>query len=365
MNQSLNIRAKDDKLFGEHDQIDIIKQSMLEGKTIPGCDRCYRDERNNLTSLRQQYIREFLPSLDLTRLAEKNYQNIVYYDLSLEAKCNQKCRICGPYNSTAWLKDAEQMIDLEWAHINHMMRAVPSDQNQISVQKILNTMQATTNDIIIELKGGEPLYMGSVYELLTSMIHLGINERTSWIRIFTNGTQYDQRLLDVLVQFPALNLSISIDAVGKLHEYTRGTNISWDDCRASWARLLTLPNIKRLKVSNTIYAYNLHDVGNLHKWAKSEFGPDVWMANSVLNGPYQLRNTLLPQSWRESAADTIDNPDFSKLVAYLRKPIGPGEFGTRSLQEVRDHFKLYTQRLDQIRGEKFEDLVPDLAWLMD
>ena len=365
LNQSHNVKAKNDRLFHEHAQLDAIKRAMLAGEKIHGCDRCYTDESNGFQSLRQQYIRDFLPNLDVHRLTEPGYQNIVYFDLSLESKCNQKCRICGPYNSSAWLKDAEQMVDLEWSHVNHMMRAVPSDTNGISVQKILNTMQATNDDIEIELKGGEPLYMDSVYELLISMVQLGIHQRTTWVRIFTNGTQYDQKLLDVLAQFPALHLAFSIDAVGKLHEYTRGSNVSWDECRRRWARLLELPNIKRLKVSNTIYAYNLHDVGNLHAWARSEFGKDVWIANSVLNGPYMLRNTLLPQQWRESAADLIDGVEFSELVSYLRKPIGPNDFGIRSIADVRNHFKLYTQRLDQIRGEKFEDLVPDLAWLMD
>jgi sulfatase maturation enzyme AslB (radical SAM superfamily) len=206
--------------------------------------------------------------------------------------------------------------------------------------------------------------MDSVYELLISMVQLGIHQRTTWVRIFTNGTQYDQKLLDVLAQFPALHLALSIDAVGKLHEYTRGSNVSWDECRRRWARLLELPNIKRLKVSNTIYAYNLHDVGNLHAWARSEFGKDVWIANAVLNGPYMLRNTLLPQQWRESAADLIDGVEFSELVSYLRKPIGPNDFGIRSIADVRNHFKLYTQRLDQIRGESILDIVPHLAELM-
>jgi len=364
LNQSHNVKAKDDRLLHDHAQLDTIKKAMLAGEKIRGCDRCYEDESNNFQSLRQQHIRDFLPSLDVHRLTEPAYQNIVYFDLSLESKCNQKCRICGPYNSSAWLKDAEQMIDLEWSHINHMMRAVPSDTNGISVHKILNTMQATNHDIEIELKGGEPLYMDSVYQLLSSMIRLNIHQRTTLVRIFTNGTRYDQKLLDVLAQFPALYLAISIDAVGKLHEYTRGSNVSWDECRKRWDRLLKLPNIKRFKVSNTIYAYNLHDVGNLHAWARSEFGKDVWIANSVLNGPYMLRNTLLPQQWRESAAEQIDGQEFSELVDYLRKPICSEEFGNISLQEVRQHFKIYTTRLDQIRGENILNIVPHLAELL-
>jgi len=364
MNQSYNIKNQEDSLFDKHHQIDAIKQSMLAGEKIRGCDRCYADERNNLPSLRQQYIRDFLPHLDINRLSEKNYKNIVYFDLSLESKCNQKCRICGPYNSTAWLKDAEQMSDLQWSHINHMPPGLPSDHPGVSVYKILETMQATADDIEIELKGGEPLYMDSVYELLTSMVRLKIHQRTTMVRIFTNGTQYDQKLLDVLAQFPALRLGISIDAVGRLHEYTRGTNVSWDECRRRWARLVQLPNIKNLKVSNTIYAYNLHDVGNLHRWARSEFGKDTWLSNSILNGPYQLKNTLLPQRWREAAADLIDHVEHDKLVDYLRRPIGPKEFGNRSLQEARDHFRIYTKRLDQLRGENLVDIVPHFAELM-
>ena len=114
----------------------------------------------------------------------------------------------------------------------------------------------------------------------------------------TNGTQSDPRIIQLLSLFPAVNMSLSIDAVGRLHEYTRGTNLTWDQCRHSWQQLLTLSNIKTLRVSNTIYAYTVLALPELIHWVSAEFGSSVRMSHSMLYKPEFLRANLVSTELR-------------------------------------------------------------------
>jgi hypothetical protein len=200
------------------------------------------------------------------------------------------------------------------------------------------------------------------------MIARGLHERTAELRIITNGTAYESALLDLLRQFPALDIGLSIDATGKLHEYTRGTSISWDDCRRSWERISQLPNLKKLRISNTIYAYTVWDLHNLRSWAAREFGNDCQLADAVLHKPRYMHLKILPQDMLDDAACLLDDTD--KMAQYFRSPTEISDVSDSSAGDLatvlarhRQRFVEFTKRLDQQRNEKLLELVPQLQRL--
>jgi sulfatase maturation enzyme AslB (radical SAM superfamily) len=340
-------------------QLQDIKQKMLAGERIAGCEKCYKNESLGIASLRQMYNDYTGPALDPASLADPTYEARIWYDLSLSNLCNQKCRICGHYNSTAWHKDAMAMADLPWAHHNWHHLDDVLIENHGAIGAILARMSRAREDFWIELKGGEPLYLDTSLRLLQEMINRGLHERTRELRIMTNGTQINQQVMELLARFPAINMSISIDAVGKLHEYTRGTNMSWDQCRRSWQQLIKLPNISKFRVSNTIYAYTVLRVPELIDWVHSEFGKQTSMSHSMLHKPKYLRANLVPRHLRQLTVDRLIN--YPALAASL---IIDPKSDDAEVAERRSQFKLYTQRLDQLRGESLLDLVPELAEMM-
>lgn len=339
-----------------------MKKDMLQGRKANGCDKCYDNEQSGVFSLRQLYNEVTADTLDINKLTDNTYENRTWYDLSLGNKCNQKCRICGPYNSTAWYKDANSLSDITWAHVNWQPMDDAYVDGKNAIPDILESMQQSANPFRIELKGGEPLYMESSRELISSMIKLGLHLRTEELRIITNGTQHDDALLEMLRQFPSIDMGLSIDATGKLHEYTRGTNISWDQCRRSWSKIVNLPNIKRLRICNTIYAYNVFDLANLREWAYREFGNLKLMSDALLHTPRYLSIKILPIALRLDAANRLPTAD--EMISVISQE--PTEIEVvDNLQNLRRQFKIFTARMDKLRNENLLELVPELASLMD
>jgi len=350
-------QTRDHYSFNQSAAIKKLKADMLQGQTASGCEKCYDTEAAGLYSLRNHYNDATSHLLDMDRLRDDGYENRTWYDLSLGNKCNQKCRICGPYNSTAWTKDAKAVQDLEWTHVNWRQLDAASIDSAGAIPHILQSMKAARDPFTVELKGGEPLLMESSRQLLGDMIRHGLHEKTAELRIITNGTVHDDQLMSMLGEFPRIDMAISVDATGKLHEYTRGSNISWDDCRRSWSRLRGLPNLSRMRISNTIYAYTAFNLADLRVWVRSEFGADTSMADAMLHKPRYLHVNILPQHLRLQAADLLTTSDRMQAIISRDRDIG-------DMVKLHDQFRQYTLRLDRLRGENLVNLVPELAVMM-
>ena len=363
VNQQHKVPVDQHQQLLSSDRLQQIKQQMLAGHRVSGCEKCYSNEAAGIRSLRQHYNDYTGPALDTTQLTNRDYEARVWYDLSLSNLCNQKCRICGEFNSTAWHKDAVSLRDLTRSQHHGKTLGPHTDtvliHSHSAIPHVIHSMQQSPAPFTIELKGGEPLYMQTSADLLQQMVDLGLHEHTAELRIMTNGTQSDPRIIQLLSLFPAVNMSLSIDAVGRLHEYTRGTNLTWDQCRHSWQQLLTLSNIKTLRVSNTIYAYTVLALPELIHWVSAEFGSSVRMSHSMLYKPEFLRANLVSTELRLGVLQSLGH-NHSLSQALTQESSDSAD--TVALQ--RQQFKIYTQRLDQLRGESLLDLVPQLAPLL-
>ena len=77
----------------------ILRDKMLNGERIDGCNKCYIDETIGKKSYRQLFNERYLN--------EKNiqYPKIRELELALGNKCNLKCVTCNGYYSSAWEKE--------------------------------------------------------------------------------------------------------------------------------------------------------------------------------------------------------------------------------------------------------------------
>lgn len=328
-----------------------MKSDMLSGRQARGCEKCYATEASGGVSLRHIYNQELERSGN-----GRTDADTLWFDLSMGNKCNQRCRICGPHNSTGWLRELRDLEDLEWAHVNTAPHASAHVDNDAMVGEILSLMSSSARRFTVELKGGEPLYIDSARRLLRAMVSDGLHWKTETLRIITNGTVIDDETMSLLRAFDSIDLGISVDAVGELHEYTRGTGVTWDECRRRWAMLCALPRVRKVRICNTIYAYNVFGMGRLAEWVQSEFGDEVSMANAVLFRPSYLSVRMLPRQLRLRAANGLneDHPAY----AVLHGDDDP------DAETHRSRFREFTRRLDLLRGESLLDLVPQLATVM-
>ena len=96
-----------------------IRQKMVDGKPVRGCETCYEQEKMGKKSYRQSHNEEWGQKLGaryLENLVEESVEKEfvvdkppAYLDLRLGNLCNLKCRSCNPYNSVQIAKEWQKL----------------------------------------------------------------------------------------------------------------------------------------------------------------------------------------------------------------------------------------------------------------
>lgn len=222
--------------------------------------------------------------------------------------------------------------------------------------------------------GGEPLITEEHYVLLEEMIRR--NRTDIKLRYNTNlsNLKYKNKdLLDLWKNFPKIDLSVSIDHYGKRAEYIRkGTE---------WEK--ELENLKKVRELDYI-DFSINTVVSIFNYYTMDEFYYYLIDNHLLNyrdSSYSLYNMMspkhltahaLPKKFKEEARTKI-----SKLYGYLfekdfrhdqLKQISAMTEWVESKDTWEVHkvkFQAETTILDNIRDEKFIEVFPELAELMD
>ena len=85
-----------DAFFGN--ELDVIRQKMLDGEKISGCNGCYIGEDAGEWTLRNHFNKLY----DDSTINNPQIRDI---EISLDNNCNFKCVTCSAKFSTAWYED--------------------------------------------------------------------------------------------------------------------------------------------------------------------------------------------------------------------------------------------------------------------
>jgi pyruvate-formate lyase-activating enzyme len=191
----------------------------LANTAAPACSNCWRQEAQNLPSRRSQNRAQDI-SVQLNRI-----------DVTVQNVCNLACVMCSSYSSSLWAKQ-DGVTDQDY-----------SFEDKLKLFKRLDFSQVYQ----MHFTGGEPLMttehlrMMKIYAEQADLgqLHISYN---------TNGTFFpDQRVLDVWSQVKAVDLVISLDAVGPACELIRWPAV-WTNIAHNVAKFYelkkTMPHIK-------------------------------------------------------------------------------------------------------------------------
>jgi molybdenum cofactor biosynthesis enzyme MoaA len=234
------------KNFSEMHQDEKVKnlvRDLSTGKRNPICNECWKLEDNNIFSMRQQSLQN--EGLAKSREALENElhdKKLKYIVLDSGQQCNFACRTCGPYSSTGHNKEYLAKTGKEWkARVTNFEAILDEDLGAVKT---------------VEVLGGEPFL---------NLDHLDIidkvkNSRPYWLTYTTNASvKIQKEIYNRFSYFKAVNISLSIDAVGKQFDYIR-TLGRWNKVEENINLLLNLKKqIKHLSVSChiTISALNV------------------------------------------------------------------------------------------------------------
>jgi hypothetical protein len=322
---------------------------MLAGIKMPErCSVCYEREEENGESARQHESIEW--AMDLKLKNEQDLTRIEYpvlYEIRPSNKCNIMCRMCDDKHSHL-IEQENKKIGFPITTGQWQFQDFPYDKINFDTAKR------------IYWAGGEPTVMPELYAFLRRCIK---QKQTNFdLNIGTNAKKISNTLLDLLQEFPRVTFSVSIDGYKKVNDYIRwGTD--FDSLRTNCFRILERGHTLAFQTVFSMWnATRIHEVYELYDrdfpgcntlvQAASKingyFGP--WhnpLREQVLESMYRCRQTRV---YYNNGRNT-DNLVEEMITRYKNYDYNP---------DLLRQFFAYNVKLDQSRGSRLADYIPEL-----
>jgi hypothetical protein len=308
-------------------KIKEIQNTLQENYHYPGCETCFREDKNNIRS-RRVAQNQFSNN---NNLSTKRLQSL---GIRYGTLCNSKCMICSHHRSSSWVGDAEKLgIEIK-------------EQHRFK-KKLLPGMDVFFENFDLddlrfaEFHGGEPLMQGYPVEFLRKVKKLD----QLIVKFNTNLTLLPSNELNTLLKkCKRVDFLLSVDDTGDRYEILRFPG-KWD---------IFLKNMSIIKNSNyRVMAYNCLSSLNIfycvdfYKWATKNFGVEVHSQfvtdNEILDISY------LPQHAKDVILEKIKNYK-GKIFDSIRNKLNIQK-DDRSEKLVK-----YILDLDRIRKTNYPDI---------
>lgn len=306
------------------DTFEEIRQDMLAGKSVAGCEQCHEAERVGVKSRR-------LTSIERFGIVTEN--KLTELDISFDNICNLKCRGCATTSSHLWKDDEEAIYGRTFVDTKYVEHKFDVDCSNLTH---------------INISGGEPFLSKNVERFLTKLaddniiknIHLGIA---------TNGsTMPSQAVLDVISQAKELYLTVSIDGIGELHDYFRG-GIVFNDILENIKKLNSILGSNcKISIHSTISIYNVTHAKEIEDFFASKY-PHFNVQHRLLLWPEQLAVQNMPDKLKAIVRPIVESfgPNFNDVLEAVNTPG----------KDVYGHFLNFHNTLDTRRGETLPNIL--------
>lgn len=297
---------------------ETIRQDMLAGKVISGCEQCHEAERVGVKSRRQESIDRFgiVTEKKLTEL-DINFDNI----------CNLKCRGCATTSSYLWKSDEEAIYGRSFVDTKYVEHKFDIDCSNLTH---------------INISGGEPFMSKNVERFLTKLVDDNLIQNIH-LGIATNGSKMpSQIVIDAISQAKELSLTISIDGIGELHDYFRG-GVVFDDILENIKKLNSILGSKcTMSIHSTVSIYNVTCIKEIEDFFAARY-PHFNVQHRLLLWPEQLAVQNMPNNLKDIVRPIVENfgPRFNDILEAINTPG----------KDVYGHFLNFHNTLDTRRGE--------------
>lgn len=290
------------EIYNSSDYV-TIREKMLRGEKVDGCEECYKHEENGGRSnrnLNNDHWRIESP----TTIVEPD---IKYFDIRFGNLCNLACRSCHPGSSSQFAKETNTLQDKGMNHF-HAMFSVDTN-TWYNTDTFLNNLESQINHIQhVYLAGGEPSVNKKVFNMLEMLIDAGRSKEIS-VSISTNMTNTNYKFYELLQEFKQIILFASIDGYGAMQEYLRYPS-KWSIIESNMERLVELSNNILIYVTPVIQIGNLNNITDLFEYVESfnrKYNRTVVdMLPIDLESPDHLNSKFLPHAYKIKCWNRID-----------------------------------------------------------
>ena len=195
-----------------------IREKMLNNEKISECDSCYRVEKKERISYRQQNIKDLLPHYKLLFDQIEKHKtndeiNPLWYDLRISNNCNLACQTCNSKSSSTIAKEN----NIENPHLSYEP-----------------DLYINPDTIKIYMAGGEPFLIKKFVSFLEK-----IKNKNCEIVVNTNATILTKTFLNELTKFNTVSFTVSVDGYGIVNEKIRKHSV-WNNIEKNIDTLISM-----------------------------------------------------------------------------------------------------------------------------
>jgi MoaA/NifB/PqqE/SkfB family radical SAM enzyme len=294
---------REDFSFETDTKLQTLRQQFLNNEKPETCKRCWILEEKGIGSYRTQWNKKYVRR----NISPTSPPVLEVLDIRLSNKCNLQCKMCGKEFSDqiaqTHLAAVEAGISVDGTVESIKFHANAGNVNPI--EGLFDFLIKNTSVKQIKLAGGEPMIMPEVENLLIDLAAAGRTDLS--IFCLTNATTVKSSVITALEKFDKVELSCSIDGVGKWIEYQRFPASSKVICKNY--RKLTQSNI-RTTLTPCWSQLNLLGIVEYFKWLERE--KVNWLAFNEVTFPSYLQWELIPMKYRKELIEQLDSIVFPK-----------------------------------------------------
>jgi radical SAM protein with 4Fe4S-binding SPASM domain len=316
-----------------------LRQAFLDGKKPKECQSCWDEEAAGMRSFRVQWARD--KKVDTSKMV---FEPIATsgprgMDLKLNNVCNLKCRICGPQASSTFLKEYQERLNVTLEGSDYWI------SNKILGTANEEVINKWAEDLVhLEITGGEPMASPENIKILDLLIKSGKAKNIS-VLLNTNGTLYNKKFLDNILQFKEITLCLSVDDLGPRLEYERYPT-EWDVIQENITKFLELKKDNKnlfLTLCPTVSTFNIYYMTEYLEWANSM---DIFTYYNILHYPPSHSIKNLPDKLKEIVSARLTHTDFDIVKNFLHL--------TREDDKLINRFIEKNEELDKFRQQDFK-----------
>jgi len=339
-----------------------IRQKMLAGDKVPGCDRCYRMEEYGEKSHRKAYNEAYKQSISDAVVVNPIIQ---YFDLRFGNLCNLACRSCSPNNSSQLAKEVNEITGLQKFHSKYKLKTIEWYETQVYEENINDQLH---NVKLLYMTGGEPTIIQKNFDTMSRLIELGYSKNIV-LKFNSNMTNSNPKFYDLLGKFKAVIFFASIDGFESMQEYLRYPS-SWKQLHMNLCKLLTLGPTIHIKPSPVIQLTNLNKIVDLFEYFENQnrvLGRCVFeMTPILLEYPDFLNLDCLPldfkiMSWKRIEDWITTKCRFQKATFHTTmQALKTKCYEDHTTNILLDNYIEYNSIFDNHRNHHLIDVNPEL-----
>ncbi len=375
-----------------------VRVQMLNGEVPAACTKCFKEEAAGHRSKRNWETEYWSSRVSVENLVKETASDgriqpkIKYVDLRLGTKCNLKCIMCSPHDSSLWVGDWRKLHPqiqspslkevMQWNN-NGQIDGASYDWHVENPQFWEELYAQLPHIDQLYFAGGEPLIIEEHYTLLEECVRRGEAAHIE-LRYNSNGLVLPERLFDLWRQFRRVRFHFSIDSIGEMNHYIRYPS-AWSQIEENLHRLDRSDIKVEVTVACAVQILNIFYIPEFIEWKLAQNFKKInpWPLGAGLINfhfvyhPAMLNVKVLPPEFKQAVREKYEyyvkilaerfknQPEFFKNEYGIRRLMGLVQFmESEDWSNRMPEFREYIQLMDKIRGTDFATTFPEMVSLM-